>query len=332
MNESELVVEVYLDVLLIVNFVMDFFILWATGKLANLTMGKLKLALGALVGALYSLVVFFPEWPALSSFLAKVFCSLLMVWLAFRPLKPGKYLRVLAYLYGLSFAMGGAVIAAVFLLNSQPASLQSWNGVGLFWGLDYGWLMLGLVVAFLLAYGGFNCLKKNWLQQKLVSKLLISVNNRELVLPALLDTGNQLIDPVSQKPVIVAEAVSLKTLIPENLWPQICQEPLDKYVLYSSFTDLDKEWQSRFSLIPFNSVGKADGILIGLRPDFVTINNGEYSITTTDVVIGLINRVLSREGHYSALLQPQILQDNPVKKGEIKNGREETKYPRGMEY
>ncbi|MGI6606961.1 MAG: sigma-E processing peptidase SpoIIGA [Peptococcia bacterium] len=332
MNESELVVEVYLDILLLVNFVMDFIILWVTGKMANLTRRKLKITLGALCGALYSLVIFFPAWPVLGSFLAKFACSLLMVWLAFRPLPLGKYLRVLAYFYGLSFAMGGAVLGAIFLLDTQSGSLQSWNGVSLLAGLDFGWLLVGLVVALLLAYGGFNCLKKNWLQQKLVSKLLISLNNQQVTLSALLDTGNQLIDPVSQKPVIVAEAGALKTLLPETLWLQICREPYDKHDLYFSFTRLEEEWQSRLSLIPFNSVGKMDGVLVGLRPDFVTINNGAYSITTTDVVIGLVNRALSREGQYTALLQPQIWQDNQMKKGEVRNGGEKNKHPRTMEY
>jgi stage II sporulation protein GA (sporulation sigma-E factor processing peptidase) len=332
MNESELVVEVYLDILLLVNFVMDFIILWVTGKMANLTMSKLKITLGALCGALYSLVILFPAWPVLGSFLAKFACSLLMVWLAFRPLPLGKYLRVLAYFYGLSFAMGGAVLGAIFLLDTRAGSLQSWNGVSILAGLDFGWLLVGLVVALLLAYGGFNCVKKNWLQQKLVSKLLISVNNRRVILSALLDTGNQLIDPVSQKPVIVAEAGALKALLPETLWLQICQEPFEKNDLYSSFTGLEEEWQSRLSLIPFNSVGKTDGVLVGLRPDFVTIDNGVYSITTMDVVIGLVNRALSKDGHYSALLQPQILQDNPVKKGEVKNGGEKNQCSRTMEY
>lgn len=332
MNESELVVEVYLDILLLVNFVMDFFILWATGKMANVQMNRRQLVFGALCGALYSLVVLFPEWPALLSFLAKITCSLLMVWFAFRPLSWAKYVRVVAYLYGLSFAMGGAVLAAVFLTDSQPGSLQSWNGVSLFRGINCGWLLFGLVVAFFLAYGGINCLKKNWLQQNLLSSLIIKVQDRQVDIPALLDTGNQLIDPVSQKPVIVVEAAALKTLIPEVLWREICREPLDQNALYASLTLLPEEWGSRVSLIPFNSVGKTGGIMVGLRPELVIILHGKHRITTRAVVLGLVNRALSKEGHYSALLHPQILQDSTlVEEGVIKGGKD-TQDSRRMEY
>ncbi|HPZ70768.1 MAG TPA: sigma-E processing peptidase SpoIIGA [Peptococcaceae bacterium] len=338
MQESELVVEVYLDVLLLVNFIMDYFILWGTAKIAGLQRSRAQLMLGAFCGALYSLVVFFPQWPVLSSFLAKVACSLVMVWLAFRPLTLVRYLRTLAYLYGFSMAMGGAVLAAVFLLDAQPGSIQSWNGLLLFWGMDLSWLLVGLVVAFFLAYGGVNCLRKNWRQQKLLSELSISVENRLVVISALLDTGNGLIDPVSQKPVIIAEAAALKDLLPELLWRALGEPSFSEHSLYSALPSLPEEWQSRLSLIPYHSVGKAGGWLVGFKPDFVQVRDGSRRVTTGTVMIGLVNRALSREGHYVALLHPQILEDSAeilkdstVEGGELKNAGRKNKDVRTME-
>lgn len=307
MNESGLVqVQVYVDILLLVNFVLDFFILWATGKIANLALQKSRLILGALCGAFYSLVIFFPQWPFCTSILAKLACSVLMVWLAYRPSGWRKLLRVLAYLYILSFTMGGAVLAAAFLTDAQPGYIQAWNGAAILWGIDYGWLMAGLVVVFMLVYGGFNCLRKNWLQQNLFNDLTIYMGKQAVMVRALLDTGNQLIDPTTQKPVIVVETAALKKVIPEELFQEIAQGSFCEQAL---FLLLEEEWVTRLSLIPFNSVGKAHGLMVGLRPDKVSIQNGRKRLTTSEVVLGLANRTLSSNGQYQALLHPQILAD-----------------------
>ncbi len=307
MNESGVVqVQVYVDILLLVNFVLDFFILWATGKIANLAIKKTRIMLGALCGALYSLVVFFPQWPFFTSVLAKLVCSVLMVWLAYRPSGWRKMIWVLVYMYILSFTMGGAVLAAVFLTDSQPGYIQAWNGAAILWGIDYCWLMMGLVVVFLLVYGGFNCLRKNWLQQSLFNDLTIYMGKQAVMVRALLDTGNQLIDPTTQKPVIVVETTALKKVIPEELFQEISQGSFCEQALLLL---LKEEWVTRLSLIPFNSVGKAHGLMVGLRPDKVIIQNGRKSITTSEVVLGLVNRTLSSSGQYRALLHPQILAD-----------------------
>ena len=69
MEETGLTVKVYLDVILLVNFIMDFFfILWATGKLSNLPVKISRLVLGAFIGALYSIAVLLPQWSFLAHF------------------------------------------------------------------------------------------------------------------------------------------------------------------------------------------------------------------------------------------------------------------------
>lgn len=306
MDDTTLEVKVYIDIVLLINFVMDFFILWATGKISNLPLKITRLILGATLGTLYSLVVLFPEWPVCTSFLVKCACSVMMVWLAYRPKDVGKFIRTLAYLYIISFAMGGAVLAAVFLADTTPGYIQAWNGVGMFWGIHFGWLLVGLVVAFFLGYGGFTRLKKNWLQQQLLNKLTICFDDKKIDVSALLDTGNQLTDPATKKPVIVIETEALKKLMPDEILRKISANNVEINELLAS---LDQDWASRLRLIPFNSVGSAHGLMIGFRPDAVEINSKGYSLRTSEVVLGLVNRSLSREGQYKALLNPLILED-----------------------
>ncbi|MDD2211977.1 MAG: sigma-E processing peptidase SpoIIGA [Clostridia bacterium] len=307
MEETGLVVKVYLDIILLVNFMMDFFILWVTGKAANLPIKLTRLMWGAVLGALYSLVILLPEWSVFSSFFAKNVCAVIMVGVAYRPQSVGKFVRTLAYMYLLSFTMGGAVFAAVSLTDTAPGYIQAWNGMGILWGIHYLWLAIGVVVALFLGYSGLSCLRKSWLQQQLLNSLTIYFQKQKIVVPALLDTGNQLTDPLTKKPVIVVESEALEKVLPKEILQKISEEDSEISELLAS---LEENWAARLRVIPFNSVGKRHGLMIGFRPDLIVIKNRRKEIITSDVVLGLVNKSLSREGQYRALLHPQILQEH----------------------
>jgi stage II sporulation protein GA (sporulation sigma-E factor processing peptidase) len=66
-------------------------------------------------------------------------------------------------------------------------------------------------------------------------------------------------------------------------------------------------WFSRFRLIPFSSLGRENGILIGFKPDFILIGSDETQRNVCEVVIGIYNRSLSRNDKYKALLSPELV-------------------------
>jgi len=299
-------VKVYVDVILLVNFIMDYFILWATGKIINYNIKTSRIIVGAFFGATYSLVILFPEWPLLTSLFIKVLCSVFMICIAYGMSTIGKILKALTFMYLVSFAMGGTVIGAVYLLDSKPSYLQALNGVGILWGINYWWLIIAIIVAIFIGYGGFSCLKKNWLHQQLFNMLTINIKDNKTIIPALLDTGNQLSEPTTKNPVVVVEIDALKKIIPDYILNKVRE---DDNKIYDLVTSLDKEWSSRLSLIPFNSVGKNHGIMIGFRPDSIEIKSKYQNIIVSNVVLGLVNRSLSKEGKYRALLHPQIFQE-----------------------
>ena len=130
---------------------------------------------------------------------------------------------------------------------------------------------------------------------------------QKIVVPALLDTGNQLTDPLTKKPVIVVESEALEKVLPKDILQKISEENSEISELLAS---LEENWAARLRVIPFNSVGKRHGLMIGFRPDLIVIKNRRKEIITSDVVLGLVNKSLSREGQYRALLHPQILQEH----------------------
>ncbi len=298
--------RVYVDVLLLVNFVMDYFILWAAGRLANIKVKKKRLVLGALLGGVYSLVIFFPDNTFLNSWSVKICCSLLMVASVFCPLKIMAFSQIVLNVYLVSFAMGGAVIAGTYLLDDAPGFIQVLNGVAAFRGnIYFGRLVAGLIVALVIGYGGWFYMRKLKLSKNLINTVTIILQGKKIEVKGLLDTGNQLKEPLTNYPVLILESRQLQDCLPLNLFQAIKQDSLQLTELTAG---MEPEWVSRLRLIPFSSVGKNYGVLAGIRPDWVEVVSPEGIYRGNEVVIGLINRPLCREGKYQALLPMAIFE------------------------
>jgi stage II sporulation protein GA (sporulation sigma-E factor processing peptidase) len=303
---------VYIDVVILVNFIMDYLILWVSGKLSSLRIIKLRLMAAAGLGALYSLVVFLPEKSVFATLSAKILCSVMMLILGYAPVALSKFLRLLCFLYLTTFAMGGAVIGAIYLFTRTPGYIQVWNGAAILSNtFNYYWLVFGIVTAFFLGNGGPAWIRKKWLENNFTRNLVIGIDGREISLEAYLDTGNQLKDPLTRKPVIVLEAQVLKGFVPEEFLQAVVNKKETELASLGNL--LDKEWVKRLRLINFTSVGKKQGLIVGLRVDFVEVRTKNEIIRADDTIIGLVDGILSRREKYKALLPLQLLQEYTYK-------------------
>lgn len=95
--------------------------------------------------------------------------------------------------------------------------------------------------------------------------VLIRAENKQVKVDALLDTGNQLKDPMTGRPVIVVEYTSLKPLLPVQLHPFFeADGDADIWEILSSLGGCGAA--SRFCAIPFQSLGKTEGCFLVTVP------------------------------------------------------------------
>lgn len=298
---------IYVDMVLLINLVMDYIILWATARLAQIAVNGWRLLAGAALGAGYSLILFFPANTPWLWLVAKVLFSVLMILLTFYPVAWPKLFQAVGYFYLVSFVMGGAVLGALYLANSFAVAPTLAGGGILIRNLPYSWLVMAVGAAFFLVYWGSLFIKRNFWQSLLRVPVVIGFNGRSLALKALVDTGNNLRDPLTGRPVIVAEYNALRPLLPPELQLKlpVQKEPeWEKIVTSLAGTP----WAARVRIIPFHSLGRGPGLLLGFKPDEVVILWEERFIKVTEVVVGLCWQRLTPEGSYRALLHPDLLQ------------------------
>ncbi|MGB4505270.1 MAG: sigma-E processing peptidase SpoIIGA [Syntrophaceticus sp.] len=293
---------VYVDMLFLINLLMDFVVLWAAAKMAQIRVSLWRLVFGAIIGAMYSVLVLLPDLYFLSKIEIKFFVSILMATVAYLPVSWKKFGQVILYFYLVAFTMGGAVLGLIYLMGSS-----SLTGILSNLPLNYLWLLIALVTAVILGKYGIAYIKKSLLQDLLKVPVEIRVQGKQFKVIGLVDTGNQLVDPLTGSPVIIVEYEVLKPYLPSEL-----QEIIDTNgeVDLSKLAEVIPEEGSDFSfrLIPFTTIGKHHGMLVGFRPDEIIVLSGDERVHKKDVVIGIYNRRLSPRGTYRALLHPDLIQ------------------------
>lgn len=298
MSESP---HIYVDVLFLINFLMDYVILWATARLAQIHVQSLRLVLAASIGALYSIVLLLPDLAFMTSIWMKFFVSLLILVLTFIPLSWKRFGQVFLYFYLISFTMGGAMLGFIYLVTN--ISVYS---VFTSLPIPYLWLAVALGTAILLGKWGAGFLQRSFLQGLLRVPVKIKIQGQEVAVNGLVDTGNQLVDPLTGAPVVIVEYEILAPFLPsqvKNMFGTGGEVDLEK--LTRSFTEQGQLLP--FRLIPFTTIGKHHGMLVGFRPDEICVLAGDQKIRTSHVIVGIYSRRLSPRGTYRALLHPSLL-------------------------
>ncbi|MDD4766418.1 MAG: sigma-E processing peptidase SpoIIGA [Desulfotomaculaceae bacterium] len=296
---------VYLDQVFVGNLVMNYAILWAAAKLARIPAIKWRIAAGAALGAFYALALFIPGNTFLLSVWFKLAASVIIAAAAFAPLKPKNFLICLGCFYLTSFALGGLTLGLIFFTHS--GRVVSHNGIGTvvaehFWPGIY----LGLAALWGAGKGIAGLIKKGTFDSLYKMNIIIKSGGEKVNAEALLDTGNSLKDPLTRRPVIVVEYAVLKPLLPgeAQLYFEKDGEP-DVWGFLGSLSG--NRWATRYSAVPFQSLGNVNGLMVGFRPDEVFIERHGRLVGVGKVVIAIYHKKLDPGGTCHALLSSELL-------------------------
>ncbi|MEG1996860.1 MAG: sigma-E processing peptidase SpoIIGA, partial [Clostridiales bacterium] len=239
---------------------------------------------------------FMYAWPVV------VGVSLILLQLAYAWQGVGDFLRLAAVFYLIAFAMAGAALAASSFLAEQGIRIGASQTV------KGGTLLFALGAAVALGRQGLRLLRKSWQKDNFLVTVEITAAGRRLKLPVLIDTGNNLSEPVSGLPVIVTSYTVVRELFPQGLKVLFQQygavDPAEIIQHLNVNGDADG-WAKRLRLIPFSSIGKNHGLLLGFRPDKVVVT-AENGCFIAQAIVGLSPRELTGED-FTAVMNPQIM-------------------------
>mgnify|MGYP001086996298 CR=1 FL=1 len=260
-----------------------------------------------LAGFVGSLIIFAPFTPIASFFLTpipKIILSLLMVWLAFGFKTPRYFLTNLFTFYLSTFAAGGALLGFHYLGSFNMEFVEN---IGLSWTKGFGdpisWLFVIIAFPFALYFSKttFSHYETAKLLFDQIVPVRLGIRGKIVELKGLLDSGNQLYEPFSKRPVMIVSLEKTRGIFPENLLPIFTNVEL----IGNLDTKTLESWQ--LSVIPYRAVGREHRLLLAVKPDFVEIEYRGETLSTKEVSVAFINQKLSSEDAFDAIIHPKMI-------------------------
>lgn len=293
---------IYIDVVLIENILMNYIILFTTGLILKIKIKHLRLILASFIGAIYSIIAYMGILEIYSSIVLKIILSIIIVYISFNPQNIKKLWKDILIFYMVSFVFGGAAFALIYIVKPQDILMKN----GLFLGTyPLKTVLLGAIVAFIIIITAFTVVKTKISKKDMYCQIKIKINGKYIKAKTMIDTGNMLKEPITNTPVIIVEHTLLYECMPKEILNNL------ENIIGGDFSqvpeDIRKKYISKLKLIPYSSLGKQNGMLIGIKPETVKIITDEQEEERKNVIIGIYNKSLTKKGEYRALIGIELI-------------------------
>ncbi len=203
---------VYLDLLLVVNFVFDYLILLTFSKIFKQKVKKIKLILGSLIGEL-SLIVLFIDMNGIILFCVKLLFCFLIIFITFGP---KRILENMVYYFLINILLGGFIYYLKIKFNIPT-------------------LFLFMICPVILYFYTYQCKRIRNYFSNIYAVDIYFENGSVMQLKGYLDTGNMLKDPYKNRPVVIVNSKRVLKNLTNEKWYYIPFNGIEKTGIIKCF-------------------------------------------------------------------------------------------------
>lgn len=292
--------SIYGDVVLLINFIMNSAILAITAYVAGIAFNWKRLFLAAAAGGIYALGGVFPAAAVWYSIPGKLLAAVAVIVLAFSYQSIKLTLTLTGIFFVVSFILGGASLGWLYFMQTATVASMAIQDKPCWYellaGSSCGIVLVLLVVKRLLARMQ-RC--KTYYQAR------IEYAGRLQEITGMLDTGNGLYSPLGHKPVVLMAFQPALQLLGAQAAAFLTANQPDAW-LANLDTCEDSAWLARVEIIPCQSVGGCK-LLLGFRPDSITVTGKEGVFYTAEVLVGIYQGAFGGGNDCQVLLHPALL-------------------------
>ena len=265
--------EVYIDIYIFENIVINLFLLLLTFKLLRFSFNKKNICIAAVLGGLYGLVIFC-NVNLLNSIAFKLLIPAIMIYISLESKKFKYVLKSILVFFMLAFMLGGICFGALQMQNTYmigQAFVVENNSIK--------YIVLSVAIVFIFINRIVDLLKDRALVKNFLYDIYITEGTRTVLVKGFLDTGNELREPVTNLPCVIVE---------NNYFNQF-------------YIPDDKKFIIKYDTI--NEVGEVKGF----KGNIMIKNEDSNSWTRVDAIVCGCERKLSKEDEFQALLSRGIV-------------------------
>lgn len=273
---------VYADVLIVVNLIVDYFLLKCSNLILKEKPKLWRIILGSGVGAVFSLYIFFPKSNLLLEAVIRLFMNTVVVLCCYGFKNFKLFLKSSGVFFGVTCLYAGIMIAIWQIFKPQGMVIN--NSV-----VYFNISPLVLTLTTVIGYFIFLIFSKVFASSSTLAQkceITLYANKKSVCATAIIDTGNSISDVFSNSEIII----------------------VDKSVTTALFGEIDflknDDLKARFRSVPCGTVLGAD-LLEGYRCDRAKVLcNGKTIVLKKP--IAAISKTPLKE-NYSAILNPKTL-------------------------
>lgn len=297
---------IYLDVIWLLNFCIDALLILLTSIVLKRKIKKRRVMAGALVGSSIVILMFTPISQFALHPVSKIFISVIMIFASFGYKRLRTFVQTMLMFYFVTFVIGGGMVAVHFLFQTES---ELWNGVlatrstGFGDPISWGVVIFGFPVLWYFSRKRIEDTEMRKVHYDQLVRVEIQIDDKRLEMTGLVDSGNQLYDPITKVPVMVVDVGKTK-----EVWPEELVERSKNIEELSGTSDTEGHpWEHRLRVVPYRVVGQEHQFLIAVKPDKVKVLYDQQWVETKKVLVGLNHTSLSADGEYDCILHPKML-------------------------
>lgn len=265
---------VFLDVLLLENFLVNIFILRTTVQTIRKKTSTKRLIIAAIVGSSYVIALVIPWLEFLTVTPFKILMAMVMIVIAIGYKDVGALVKGTVIFIVYSMFLAG--IAFYIAIQDNPNLDYS----AVIYKFSYKNIILSLMALYLVVNKIVMYVKERKQVMSYIYDIEICIDGIKTTVKAFLDTGNELKEPATNLPVIIVE---------RDIFMMV---NLNNHNLYS---------------IPYSVVSGYAGNLIGIKPDGIKIKI-DGNLKEEKVILAFCDEKLSKHNDYNGLLPRGIIE------------------------
>lgn len=283
---------IYVDILIVFNTVVSFFINLVTLELIRCTTKTIRLIIASFFGGISSLLIFIPDINSFLSLFINFVVDAIMVLLLISKLNKKKFINGVICSFIVTVSFGGIVlfIGTFFLKNRIVYN----NGYAYF---NIG--IIGIITIIVFAYICLHTVNKKFNKKEikeLVYNVEINYKNKSVNIKAFFDTGNNVIDVYTGNPVILVNLSEMKSILDEaviNMLMLILNGKIETGI------------PENFRLLPVKTLA-SDQLLPAFTVDRIALYNEEFSRIIGNTTVAVTNDCFDKN-NYTALISKSVL-------------------------
>lgn len=308
---------VYLDIIWALNFMFDSLLLYLTAIILKREIRLWRIFAGGLIGSIIILLVFTPFNEFSGHPVTKLLFSVAMVLAVFGFKRLRYFLKGLMTFYFATFLVGGSLIGIHYFINfdfqlSSSVMLASVKG----FGDPISWLfvLLGFPLAWHFSKRNVEGIEMTKIQYDSLIMVRVVINETEFRFKGLIDSGNQLYDPISKMPVMF---ISIKDRLDE-FPPEIIKMAGNPEDIIMGSDSIGGNWEHKMRVIPCKVVGQEHQLIIGFKPDRILLEKENEIIESERGLVSFSMQQLSADDAFQCIVHPKMLTGTSTMKQDAK--------------